>query len=269
MPFDSNIAWKQATAAILANRDLIIAIAGVFFLLPSLAFGLLLPAPPANNTDPAKMMAMMEAYYSEAMPYLFVMIIAQAIGSLGIISLIVQPHQTVGGALRHAGTRLLTYILAQFSVALGSAIAGALLLTLAGLIAGTAGTILAMAFVFAGMIFALVRTSLSGPLIIQEGLTNPIQALRRSWQLTKGETFRILVFYALIIFAFLLAMMIATTVAGLITSLIFGAKSAQIITVLISSTMGSTIAAYFCAIFVATYQQRCSQLPENPTHPFT
>ena len=40
MKFDSNQAWKQAASQVSANRDVLIALAGVFLLLPVLAFSL-------------------------------------------------------------------------------------------------------------------------------------------------------------------------------------------------------------------------------------
>ena len=46
MKLDSSLAWKQANAAISANREVLLALAGVFFLLPRLAFQLLAPTPP-------------------------------------------------------------------------------------------------------------------------------------------------------------------------------------------------------------------------------
>lgn len=64
MKFDSNLAWKQASSSIGANREVLLALAGVFFLLPSLVFALFLPAPePVAGQSEAQMMAGMEAYY--------------------------------------------------------------------------------------------------------------------------------------------------------------------------------------------------------------
>ena len=45
MRFDSNQAWKDAASAVSANRDVLLALAGVFFVLPSFAFTLLYPQP--------------------------------------------------------------------------------------------------------------------------------------------------------------------------------------------------------------------------------
>ncbi|GAM05589.1 hypothetical protein [Novosphingobium sp. MBES04] len=36
MQFDSNLAWNEAVARVRANRDVLMALAGVFFLLPAL-----------------------------------------------------------------------------------------------------------------------------------------------------------------------------------------------------------------------------------------
>ncbi|KAG5734223.1 hypothetical protein E4T56_gene12049, partial [Termitomyces sp. T112] len=75
----SNMAWRTAHSAILANRDVLLAMAGVFFLLPRLAFALLMPEPPsAQGMSPAQSMQAIEEFYTRAMPYMIPMILFQA-----------------------------------------------------------------------------------------------------------------------------------------------------------------------------------------------
>ncbi|MFD2135472.1 hypothetical protein ACFSLT_10020 [Novosphingobium resinovorum] len=40
MKFDSSRAWSQASQAVSANREVVLALAGVFFLLPQLMFSI-------------------------------------------------------------------------------------------------------------------------------------------------------------------------------------------------------------------------------------
>jgi hypothetical protein len=69
MMFDSNLAWQRASATIRANREVFMALAGAFFLLPTLALTLLFPqpAPPPGASEAALMQFAMD-YYTETMP---------------------------------------------------------------------------------------------------------------------------------------------------------------------------------------------------------
>jgi len=45
MKFDGNLVWQQASAAVSANREVVLALAGVFFMLPALGLALISPPP--------------------------------------------------------------------------------------------------------------------------------------------------------------------------------------------------------------------------------
>lgn len=69
MKFDSNRAWKEASAAISANREVVFALAGVFFLLPGLAMALLFPAPqPTAGMESREAAATLANYYTSILP---------------------------------------------------------------------------------------------------------------------------------------------------------------------------------------------------------
>ena len=71
MRFDSNLAWKDAASAVSANRDVLLALAGVFFVLPSFAFALLYPQPePPAGAAPEQLFELMGAFYRQAWPVL-------------------------------------------------------------------------------------------------------------------------------------------------------------------------------------------------------
>ena len=67
MRFDSNLAWKDAASAVSANRDVLLALAGVFFVLPSFAFALLYPQPePPAGAAPEQLFELMGAFTPNA-----------------------------------------------------------------------------------------------------------------------------------------------------------------------------------------------------------
>ncbi len=62
--FDSNRAWQEASGAVNANRDALIALAGVFIALPAFALTVLLPQPePQPGADMDAAMKLAAAYF--------------------------------------------------------------------------------------------------------------------------------------------------------------------------------------------------------------
>lgn len=264
MKFDSNRAWKEATAAVNANRDVLFAIAGVFILLPSLAFGLLFPQPAATTEMTSEQAAsMLLAFYQGAMPWLVPMAILQAVGSLSLLTLFTDRRRpTVGEAIRRGATGLLSYLGAQLLVgfALGAiAVLALALATATGLIA--LAVVLWIAIAVAAVYIA-VKTSLTAPVIMVEGVRNPVAALRRSWTLTKGNSARIAVFYALLGLVFIIAISIISALIGIVAGLIAGPDGARVVNVIVSSTLGATMTLYFISVVAAIHRQLAGPSPE-------
>jgi hypothetical protein len=64
---DSSAAWASAAGMVSANRDVLLAIAGVFFLLPSLVAAVFVPAPVfATGMSEQQMLAALQAYYASS-----------------------------------------------------------------------------------------------------------------------------------------------------------------------------------------------------------
>ena len=208
MKFDSNLAWRQATDSISANRHVLVPLAGVFFLLPSLAFSMFFPQPqPAAGMTEEQMLVMMSAYYTSALPFLFPVMLLQAGCMLTILTLFTDRNRpTVGEAIRAGFTGTLTYIAAQilFGLALGLGVGSLLAI---GSLTGSTG-ITAIFVVIALMLagWAAIRTSLVAPVVAVEKQRNPVGALLRSWVLTRGHGGRLGLFYMLVIVVFIVVL---------------------------------------------------------------
>jgi len=264
MKFDSNRAWKEAAAAVSANREVLFAIAGVFILLPSLAFGLLFPQPVASpELTPEQAGTAMLTFYQDAMPWLLPMAVLQAVGSLSLLALFTDRRRpTVGDAIRLGATGLLPYIGVQLLVGLGLGAIAVLVLALAsatGLVA--LSVVLGIAVAIAA-IYIAVKTSLTAPVIMVEGVRNPIVALRRSWALTKGNSARIAVFYALLVLVFVIAISVISALFGIAAAMIAGAEGARVVGVIVSSAMGATMTLYLVAVVAAIHRQLAGPSPE-------
>ena len=263
-PFDSNRAWQQATAAIRANREVVVALAGVFFLLPALALSLLFPQPEAPaGADEAAIMAQAAEYYRQALPVALPMAALQAMGTLGLLTLLTdRARPTVREAIRAGFGALFPYLASQ--IILGMAV-GMLLLLAGGVIGAVGSPALTVAggiaLAFAGAVI-LTRFALTAPVVAIDGWRNPLAALRRAWQLTAGNTMRVLVFFALILLAFAIVMSVVMGLSGIVLTLLLPAQIATIVAAVISATLGAGMVLVLVACLAATHAQLAGAAPE-------
>lgn len=264
MTFDSNLAWKQASASISANREVLLALAGVFFVLPSLAFALFFQQPqPVAGQSQAKMMAMMQNYYLTALPFIIPMALVQAAGTLAMLTMLTdRSRPTVGQAIRQGFSGMVPYVLAQLLLGIALGLGGGLLLAVASLSGIGALIVVAVVAVLLAVAYAAIRTSLTGPIIAVERERNPVLALRRSWQLTSGNSARIGVFYLLVVVVFLVLMAVIMAVTGIVLALVSGGEAARIAAAVISASLGAGLALYFVAIIAAVHRQLAGPSPD-------
>lgn len=270
MKFDSNLAWKQATSSIAANREVLLALSGVFFLLPSLVFALFFPTPePAAGQSEQQMMATMQAYYLAAMPVLIPMALVQAAGTLALLTLFTDKSRpTVGEAIRRGVTGMPSYFAAQILLGIGIGVLGGTALALGAVtgVQAVAGLMLVAVIVVAA--YAAIKTSLVAPIIAVESVLNPVTALRRSWRLTKGNSVRIGLFYVLLLMAMAAIMLIIMMIVGVVLAAIAGAETTKVAGAVISSSLGATATLYFVAVMAAVHRQLAGPSPEKLSAPF-
>ncbi|MCB2067331.1 MAG: glycerophosphoryl diester phosphodiesterase membrane domain-containing protein [Erythrobacter sp.] len=96
---------------------------------------------------------------------------------------------------------LLLMIVAYIGAIIVLAIVGAIFSAL-----GDAGTVLFGLLVLVGAVYLSCRLSVMFPVIVVEGVTNPITAIQRSWRLTAGNVLRI--FLVLLAFSVLVVVII-------------------------------------------------------------
>ena len=101
------------------------------------------------------------------------------------------------------------------------------------------------------------------PVIMVEGVLNPVHALRRSWELTRGNALRIAAFFALIGLSFLIFTMIISAVIGLVAALIAGAMAASVINAVVSSAISAVMTLYLAAVIAAIHRQLGGSAPAS------
>jgi hypothetical protein len=260
MKLDMGAAWSEAIALIKANSQIVLVVAGLFFFLPSAALTLAAPDAMANlemqaEAGPEALRDAMIGFYSQY-GWIFIIIgLLQAIGTLGLLALLRDPARpTLGEALKLGAKALLPYIAVQLIV--GLALGLALVLAI-GIGAGTGlvalGVVLGL-IVGVLAIYVLVKISLVSPVIAIERVYNPVAAIKRSWQLTKGNSVRLFAFYLLLIIALVVVSSILTRLVGLV-ALAFGPEGALVVNGLFSAVLNAISVAIVIGVMAALHAQ--------------
>jgi hypothetical protein len=255
---DTNLAWQNAHAAIKGNREALLAIAGVFFFLPSLAFTLLYPQPPAasGSMTPAQAMAFFEKFYRESLPFTLGMTVAQIVGTMAILRLFAGPSRpTVGDAIAKGAVDAAVFLLTMFGLSLLASILAGVILALAAVTGQQAVAGIAMAAVIVAFLYVFLRLILVMPVMAVEGLRNPAAALPRSWALTRGNVGRILLFLALMVLAYMVIVGIASALLGIVLALVIGSAGAKIAVAIVAAALGAVFTLYLLTSLAAIHRQ--------------
>ena len=270
MQFDSNKAWLSAVALVSANRDVLWALAGVFFVLPNFAFSIAFPQPePTPGMTPEQMMALVNTYYAGVWPWFLATVILQLLGTLTILTLFTdRSRPTVGGAIRLGAAGIGPSLLAQLLAGLLMMFAALLLIGLGTLTGSPAVLVLTTVLALAGIVYLSVRTILVTPVIAVEGVRNPVTALTRSWQLTRANAGRLVLFFVLLGVAIGVAIGLAMLVLGLVLAVLFSGETARFVATLISSFLVGGMVVYLIAVLAATHRQLAGSSSEVAAQPF-
>lgn len=255
--FDSNLAWQDASTAVSANRDMVIALAGVFLVLPAFAISVLNPPPePPAGADYKALLEMLGAYFTKAWPSYLLVALINTIGTMAVLTLFGHASRpTVGQAITKGLAATPISILVQ--IVQGFVLTGAILLpsTLLG-IAGSPGLAALGILIGIGLaIYLAVRFSLANAAIAIDGLRNPITALQRSFALTRANVGRLLLFFVLLVLAFAISIQLIQLLIGLLAELLAGGEVAKMITALTGAVLSAAMTVYLLAATAASHRQ--------------
>lgn len=256
MKFDMSEAWREAVAMMTGNREVLLIVAGIFFLLPSIALSLSIgEIQESIIADPESARAQILALYTDWWWLLIVVLLAQIVGYLALLALLRDSNRpTVGEALKTGLVGLLpaigAYILLviALSLAIGLVVGGAI----ASGSAAAAAIAGILAFVVA--IYVCVKLSLSGPVIAIDKVFNPVAVLARSWRLTKGNSFRLFLFYVLLVIVYIIVSMVVVAIVGALT-LVLGAATALTVNGVVSGVLSAAVTVVFVAVIAAVHRQ--------------
>ncbi len=249
--------WEEASGALLANREVLLAVLGVFVILPNFALQMLAPVPePISGQLPAQWFARVGQYTDI---YLIPMLAGMALELFGMLislALLGDPARpTVLEAIRKAA-RVVPSFISAVIVSFAIAIFGLVILMTFAVLAGQQQLTTVIALIaIVPTLYLLARLAFIGPTIMLGGVRNPIVALRSSLRTTKGIGWQLLLFLLLIYFAFQLVGWLMTAAVVIVTTLIAGAAGGALIGTLIACFVQAALAACFVAVIAVSYRQ--------------
>ena len=265
MRFDSNSAWREASLSVSANREVLAAIAGVFFLLPGLVSIIFLSDFQAdllaNLSNRAGAEKILEGMSGPMIGFGLISFALQSVGYLALLALLTdKTRPTVGEALRLAMRALPTVLSATLlffagymSAVLVLAVLGAGLAKASGLGAIVALAVLAL---IVGVVYSAIRFSLILPVVVIERVFNPVTALSRSWRLTRGNSLRLFAFFLLLTVVYFVIIMVVTMIVMALAVAIAGqGKVSLLIGGVFSGVVGAAASVLLTAILAAIHRQ--------------
>ena len=251
---DSNAAWASATRMVAANRDLLMAIAGVFFVLPGLAGAVFVPSPAMTSGMTEKqMLDCMQDYYASSLPVLLLLSLLPMAGMLTmLVAMLDGARPTVAQAIHRSLVALPTYLAAQLLIALAIL---PLSMVLATALALFLPDKLAVSASLGILLYPIMRTMLVGPVVAGKAERNPVTAIRESIRLTHGNAGRLLLFIGLAGFLFLVVYGLLMMFVGVVLVLMFKGEPQRLLGEGVAGVLLAVGYTYFVAMLAAVYGQ--------------
>ena len=262
MNFDMNSCWARAVELVQANFQLLLVIAGIFLLLPSVALYLFFPDmqtiadPFADQDVVAAQMAEMAGPLIGGELFLTAF---QFAGYAAMVALMSEARPTVGQAIG-AGIKSVPSVFAILFLFFIMYFLGAVVIVLpitllAGLTGAAALGVIALVPVIGFVAWLLARLSMSMPVLILEDTLNPVTAITRSFSLTKPRQWPIMGFWTVILVIFLVISVIFGGVMTLVASALGGGLATALITGLANGLTSMIIGMIVSAVAVAMHGQ--------------
>jgi len=227
--------WNGAMSLLVANKEAILAIAGVFIFLPTLLFSQFVVPPIFNgDEDGNTMLAIYSAYFSENSLSIIASNLVMSFGSLAVYcALAPSRNNTVAEDLVAALKLFLIYLLANLAIAF-IVLPGFLLFIIPGL-------------------YLTARLILVPIVIVDQWERNPIEALKKSWSSTRHNGFSILLFILIIAVVGMITVGVLGAVTGVIAGLATGGTGWPFIQNLVAALAETAFQLVIAAVITSIY----------------
>jgi hypothetical protein len=255
-------AWDETLNVLARDGRLFLAVALALFVLPGLILNVVMPEAPAGEFPPP----------GPWMAVGFVAVLVWLVGQLAVIRLSLEPHAAVGEAIMIGLKRLLPYAAAVLLwlapiLVVGSALSAFLAANRSqpSLLAAALLVLLALAG-----LFLAVRLILSSAVAGAEH-SGPLVILRRSWDLSSGNWWRLFAFVLLFWIGAVCLLWSVETVAGLLVRLMSSDTGpltvGGLLIALVSQVVSAAISVMFFVFLARIYAQRSGAAASQPGVP--
>ncbi len=248
---DLSACWNDVMHLFRANRELLLSVAGVFILLPGLAFAMFSP-PPVSAPDATleTIYQGMQQFYTDNIFWIILIGLANGFASVVMLVLILDRGQpSVGEAMRRG-----LYILLPYYAM--------------GILSGVMVFFGSLAFVLPG-IYIFIKLLVAGPAMVAERNYKITAALRRSWALTKGNSGRVLVFVLVVAVTAFFVYLTSVTVIGLVIRLGVEGDMAETLTTLVDAVLSMFLSVLMVCVYAALYRQLAGPAAEDVAETFS
>ena len=244
-------AWDEAKAVLARDGRLFLAVALAMFVLPGLVLSVSMPDSEPGQLPPAGVWLLVG----------IVAVLVSLVGQLGVIRLALEPHVAVGEAIVHGLKRLAAYVLAVLIWVVPILVIGGVLYDFLAINEShpSVGASVALLVLTGVGVFLGVRLMLSSAVASAENI-GPIAILRRSWQLSRGNWWRLFVFLVLFGIGAVCLLWAVDSVAALLVRLVAedsGPRSVGGLLVAIASQVVSALLSVaFFVMLARLYAER-------------
>lgn len=241
--FTQNAAWADTVRLTRTHWAALIAIAGVFNFLPTLLVNHFypMPEPPADADFQARFQLMADYYRTHSLVVVLQSVVVM-VGSAAMLRLVFARSGTVGGALIFAITLLPVYSILVILMNLAVGI-GFVLLVVPGL------------YIWGRLIPA-------GPAMVAEERRNPIDALKRGFELSQGHGWLIVGLYLLVMIPGTLLALVVSQLSGILFIVAAGQQLGMLLGMIVLCAVSALVATILTMLTAAIYRALAPQRPE-------
>lgn len=233
MKFSYSAVWADIMGLLRSHASLIATVAGVFIFLPGLLVAYFLPQP--EPQDLGQLGEMWREYLGLNWHWLLLNSLVGMIGAIAILLLIFARDISVGGAIAAALALLPSYFAALLLSSIGIGF-GFVLLIVPGL-------------------YLLGRLGPLNSVIVAENRRNPIAALGRCFELTRGNGWAIFGLILIIAVAAAIVVGIGSTLLGIIFVLVAGQDIGQLLALIVRTAGNAAMITLLLVLNAAIYRQ--------------
>lgn len=262
MNLDLNTVWSRGVKLVGDNLQLLIVIAGIFLLLPTIAVYLLLPdfqMLVEPGADPEIVAERMGELIGPLIGVGGLLALFQFAGYGAMIALIGPERPTVAQALVTGIKIVPSTIVVMVLFAMAYFIGAIILIVPFSILGGVAGVaavaVIGVIPVIVFVVWLMARLSMSMPVLVLGGTLNPFTAMKTSFKLTGPKQWQIMLFWAVLMIAFTVISLLFNGGVGVIAALLGTGTAALLVAGLANGLTGVASGMIISGIAAAMFEQ--------------